>query len=74
MCTRYSGHWKKPLVFTDETIGGAFCVTKGAKVQLRPLTIVSEKILLQWKKDGYNAKNEYWVDSPKGLTYSEIIK
>jgi hypothetical protein len=43
-------------------------------LQLRPLTIVSEKVLLEWKKDGYNAKNEYWEDSPKGLTYSEIIK
>ncbi|TFE19157.1 hypothetical protein [Cohnella luojiensis] len=44
-------------------------------LQLRPLTIVSEKVLTQWEKDGYNAENEYWKGSPKcrrSLPLSEV--
>ncbi len=41
--------------------------------RLRPLTIVSSKVLSQWQDDGYQADNEYWSDSPKGLTIEDIV-
>lgn len=43
-------------------------------LMLRPLTIVSPKVLSQWQRDGYEAENEYWSDSPSDLTFSEINK
>lgn len=43
-------------------------------LQLRPFTIVSKKILSQWKKEGYKPVHEYYDKSPKGLTYEELLE
>lgn len=41
-------------------------------LKLKPLTIVSEKVLHQWASDGNDGENEYWSGSPKGLTLEQI--
>jgi hypothetical protein len=43
-------------------------------LRLRPTTIVSLKVISDWQRDGYDAEHEYWSDSPKGLTYSDLTK
>jgi hypothetical protein len=43
-------------------------------LQLKPLTIVSEKVLTQWMSESYEAEYEYWDGSPKGLTLETLKK
>ncbi|GEM_PF-5110170 len=41
-------------------------------LKLPPKTIVSNKVLNQWKSQNYDDSNSYSDESPKGLTYSKI--
>lgn len=43
-------------------------------LRLKPLTIISEKVISQWKSEGYQGEAEYWSGSPKGLTLEKIIQ
>ncbi|UVI28150.1 hypothetical protein [Paenibacillus spongiae] len=42
-------------------------------LKLKPLTIISEKVLSQWKSEEYQGESEYWTGSPKELTLEKII-
>lgn len=42
------------------------------KLELLPYTIVSEEVLNQWSKEGYNPVFEYWRLSPKGFVSYDI--
>lgn len=42
-------------------------------LKLKPLTIISEKVLNQWKSEEYVGENEYWSGSPMELTLEIII-
>jgi hypothetical protein len=44
------------------------------ELQLKSLTIVSDSVLNKWKHEGYTPTNEYFENSPEGLTYEELIK
>ena len=41
-------------------------------LKLSPLTVVSEKVLEQWRSENYKTKYEYWDGSPEGLTLNMI--
>lgn len=43
------------------------------KLQLKPLTIVDEKVMNKWDEEGYEPVVEYTKNSPKGLTYEDLI-
>lgn len=46
--------------------------TNPKALRLLPNTIVDESVLLKWQKEGYNPEQEYWEESPKGLTMEDI--
>ena len=41
-------------------------------LKLSPLTVVSEKVLEQWRSENYKTNYEYWDGSPEGLTLNMI--
>ena len=43
-------------------------------LRLKPLTIISEKVISQWKSEGYQGEAEFWSGSPKALTLEKIIQ
>ena len=46
---------------------------ESTSLKLPPNTIVSSFVLTKWKAEQYNAKYEYYSESPKGLTYEMLI-
>jgi hypothetical protein len=45
-----------------------------AFLKLKPLTVVSNEILFQWKQEKYLPQLEYHYDSPEGLTFENISR
>jgi hypothetical protein len=43
-----------------------------AKLRLPPNTVVSEEVLNEWSRSGYQATGEYWEFCPKGLVSRDL--
>ncbi len=43
-------------------------------LNLKPLTVVDSELLSQWNQEEYIPKFEYSINSPKGLTFEQVVK
>ncbi|MCB2299309.1 hypothetical protein [Clostridium tagluense] len=60
--------------FNDINSAKEWIIKNNKGLQLKPLTIVGDSVLNKWKQEGYTPAIEYSVNSPKGLTYEELLK